>query len=224
MGASDRRRAWVSRLRPQGEVDLDQAVIPRPIVQDAVARIGADPVRWAMELNSLVVRRIVDTVPALGGSPAAVEMLRRGNGATTLQALFALVKGSAVASPAREATLEGIREFVHRGIPLEEILRGARIGHAATTEAFLQACAELVEPGVAVEEVKAVSGELFTCVDELSDSHDQHLPPGARGVEHQRGCGASRRRPFAAARCRDGGCRRGVAHTRLRPDGGLIKR
>ena len=66
--------------------------------------------------------------------------------------------------------MEGVREFVHQHIPLDDVLRGVRIGHAATTEAFLRACAELVDPEVAVEEVTAVSRELFSYVDELSDT------------------------------------------------------
>ncbi|MFS7875987.1 PucR family transcriptional regulator [Streptomyces asiaticus] len=164
------RRAWIARLGPQGEIDLDRAASPRAIVEDAVARVGADPVRWAIELNSVVLRRIVGEVPVLGGSPAAVEMLRRGNEATTLRALFTLAEGSAAAPPADEAILEGIREFVHRAIPLERVLHGVRVGHAATTEAFLRACAELVGPEDAVDEVTAVSRELFSYVDELSDT------------------------------------------------------
>jgi DNA-binding PucR family transcriptional regulator len=165
-----RRRAWVTRLVPQGEVNVGQAASPRPVVEDAVARVGVDPVRWVIELNSAVVRRIVNEVPALGGTPAAVEMLRRGNEMTTLRALFALAEGPTVALPVNEATSEDIREFVHRAVPLEQVLHGIRIGHAATTEAFLGACAELVEPELAVDEVTTISRELFTFVDELSDS------------------------------------------------------
>jgi DNA-binding PucR family transcriptional regulator len=165
-----RRQAWVARLRPRGPVDVGRAAHSRAIVEDAVARVGAGPVRWAIELSSAVVRRIVDEVPALGGHPAAVEMLRRGNEATTLRALFTLVEGPAAAPPAGEATLEGIREFVHRAVPLEEVLQGIRIGHAATTEAFLRACAELVDPAAAVDEVTAISRELFSYVNDLSDT------------------------------------------------------
>ncbi|MGA6158415.1 PucR family transcriptional regulator [Stenotrophomonas sp. NPDC087984] len=163
-------RAWIARLGPRGAVELDLAASPRAVVEDAVARVGADPVRWAIELNSVVVRRIVGEVPSLGGSPAAVELLRRGNEATTLRALFTLVEGPAAAPPTDEAILEGIHEFVHRAVPLERVLHGVRIGHAATTEAFLRACAELVDPEVAVDEVTAVSRELFSYVDDLSDT------------------------------------------------------
>ncbi|MER5305772.1 helix-turn-helix domain-containing protein [Streptomyces lasiicapitis] len=164
------RRPWVARLGPQDDVDVEGAASPRAAVEDSVARVGADPVRWAIELSSVVVRRIVDEVPALGGSPGAVEMLRRGNEATTLRALFTLAEGPAAAPPVGEATLEGIREFVHRAIPLEQVLQGVRIGHAATTEAFLRACAELVDPEAAVDEVTAISRELFSYVDDLSDA------------------------------------------------------
>ncbi|WNV88958.1 helix-turn-helix domain-containing protein [Umezawaea sp. Da 62-37] len=160
---SGTRRAWIARLRPRGGVG---AAGPRGIVE----RVGAGPVGWAVELSSEVVRRIVDEVPALGGSPAAVEALRRGNEATTLRALSTLAEGAAAVPPADGAALESIRGFVHRAVPLEQVLRGVRIGHAATTEAFLRACAELVDPAVAVDEVTAISRELFACVDDLADT------------------------------------------------------
>lgn len=164
------RRAWIARLTPQGEVDLDRAASPRSTIQDAVDRVGVDPVRWAIELSSIVVRRIVDEVPALGGSPGAIELLHRGNEATTLRALLALMQDPAAAPPVGEASVEGFRDFVHRAIPLEQVLRGVRVGHGATSEAFLQACAELVDPGVAVDEITLISSELFAYVDELSDA------------------------------------------------------
>lgn len=164
------RQSWIARLSPREEVGLDQAACPRATIDDAVARVGEGPVRWAIELNSAVVRRIVGEVPVLGGSPAGVAMLRRGNEATTLRALFTLVEGPGATPPADEATLEGIREFVHRAVPLGMVLHGVRIGHAATTEAFLRACAELVAPEAAVDEVTAVSRELFSYVDGLSDT------------------------------------------------------
>ncbi|HEX6339822.1 PucR family transcriptional regulator [Umezawaea sp.] len=163
---ADVRRAWIARLGPRGEVDLDRAACPRAIV----ARVGAGPARWAVEVSAAVVRRIVDEVPALGDGPDAVEVLRRGNEATTLRALLTLAEGRASAPPADEATLGGIRELVHRAVPLDQVLRGVRAGHAATAEAFLRACAELADPEVAVDEVTAVSRELFSYVDDLSDT------------------------------------------------------
>ncbi len=106
MAAASRRllrRAWIALLGPRGEIDLGQTACPRAIVEDAVVLFGEDPVRWAMELSSTVVRQILGEVPSLGGSPVAVEMLRRGNDVTTLRALFTLVEGPASAPPADEA-------------------------------------------------------------------------------------------------------------------------
>ena len=175
MTGDQRRRAWVSRLAPRAEVDLARAASPPARVGDAVAHVGPDPVRWAVELSAAVVLRIVDDVPALGGSPAAVALLREGNEATTLRALSALARtdaartdGTPDRAPADEVTVAGFREFVHRAVPLDQVLQGVRTGHAATTEAFLRACAELVDPADAVEEVTAVSRELFAFVDDLS--------------------------------------------------------
>ena len=114
--------------------------------------------RWAVEISYDVVRRIIEEVPALGGGTAAIETLRRGNEATTLRALFALAGGAVVATTTEEATLNSVRDLVHRGVPLEHVLQGVRVGHGATTEAFLRACAELVDAEAALGEVTAVSG------------------------------------------------------------------
>lgn len=162
-------RAWIARLRPRAEVDLALAACPRPVVDDAVGRVGAAPVGWAIELSRAVVTQILAEVPDLGGSPGAVLMLRRGNEVTTLRALTTLFTGASAPSDG-EATLDGVREFVRRAIPLERVLHGLRVGHAGTTEAFLRGCAELVDPGDAVDELTAVSRELFRYVDDLSDA------------------------------------------------------
>ncbi|WP_240802835.1 hypothetical protein [Streptomyces sp. A1499] len=135
------RRPWLTRLRPRGEADLDRAALPRALIQDAVARLGPGPVARAIELSSAVVRRFVAEAPSLGGGPAGVEMPRRGNEATTVRALSTLAGSAAAAPPVGEEAREGIRAFVHRATPLEQVLQGVRIGHAATTEAFLRACA-----------------------------------------------------------------------------------
>src|SRR5689334_13831261 len=118
-----RRRGWIARLRPQDEAAFGRAASPAEVVRDAVARLGEGPTHWAIELNSVVVGRIVAEVPALGGTPAAVEILRRGNEATTLRALSTLTDGPAAATPVDEVTLASIRELVHRSVPLEQVLR-----------------------------------------------------------------------------------------------------
>jgi DNA-binding PucR family transcriptional regulator len=164
------QRAWIARLSPRHETTIDQSACPRTFVEDAVVRVGAGPVGWAIALSDMVVRRILDEVPALGGSPFAVEMLREGNEVTTLRALLTLAGDAAAALPASEVTLHGVRELVHRGVPLEAVLRGVRVGHASTTEAFLRACAESVGPDLAVDEITSVSRELFAYVNDLSDA------------------------------------------------------
>ena len=167
-GESHPNRMWVTRLAPTSSVHLDTAS-PPAVFQDAVARLGVDPVRWAVEISYDVVRRIIKEVPALGGGAAAIETLRRGNEATTLRALYSLAGGAMVATTTEEATLDSVRELVHRGVPLEHVLQGVRVGHGATTEAFLRACAELVDAEAALGEVTAVSRELFAYVDDVSD-------------------------------------------------------
>ena len=169
-GPPPTRRAWVARLTSSGNTDISEAASAPAALQEAVTRLGLDPVRWMIQTSDRVVQQIIDEVPALGGTAAAIAALRRGNEATTLKALLSLVDDTATASTPDPATLESIREFVHAGVPLETVLRGVRIGHAATTEAFLQASSQLIESRFAVEEVTAISRDLFSYVDDLADT------------------------------------------------------
>ncbi|HEY0812952.1 MAG TPA: helix-turn-helix domain-containing protein [Pseudonocardia sp.] len=169
-GPTTSHRGWIAGLSPRAEVGVEEAKCPRSIVEDAVARVGEKPVQWAIELARTVAGRILDEVPGLGGGAAAFERLCRGNEATTLRALVALGAASPAGAPASEATLEGIREYVRRAVPLEQVLHGVRVGQAETTEAFLRACAELVDPAEVVGELTAVTRELFRYVDGTADA------------------------------------------------------
>ncbi|MFD9891411.1 PucR family transcriptional regulator [Amycolatopsis sp. NPDC059027] len=163
-------RAWVKKLSPHGAVDFAQAACPWPIIEETIALVGEDPVRWAVELGSEVAARILKEVPSLGGGAGARERLRRGTEASAVQVLAALAGPSGERPPISEPTAEGMREYVHRAIPLEQVLRGLRIAHALTTEAFHRACAELLDPSAVIEELTAVTQELFGRIDKLTDA------------------------------------------------------
>lgn len=163
-------RAWVKELSPHRAVDFARAACPWPIIEETIALVGEDPVRWAVELGGEVAAQILTEVPSIGGGAAARERLRRSTQATAVRLLAALAGQSGELPPISEPTAEGMREYVHRGIPLAHVLRGLRIAQARTTEAFHRACAELLDPSAAAEELTAVTQDLFDRVDKLTDA------------------------------------------------------
>jgi len=90
---------------------------------------------------------------------------------------WALIRVTAIrlADPSAESptvgdeSLDGVRDFVQRAIPLDRVLRAMRVGHANLARVFLRACERLVEPARLTLEMKAVSDELFDYVDAFTD-------------------------------------------------------
>jgi hypothetical protein len=163
-------REWLAALGPVGEVTLDEAAGSPATIGDAVARIGERPVCWAIEIGREIATRIIRDIPAFGGGDAPFEVLRQGTEAAMVRALLLLADPRCGLTAEIEESLEGTREHVRRGIPLDLVLRGIRLGHSDITRSFLQACERGVEPARRVEEMAAVSDELFDFVDGFADS------------------------------------------------------
>jgi hypothetical protein len=159
-------REWLAALAPAGAVTLEQAAGSPATIGDAVARIGERPVCWAVEIGREIAARIIREIPAFGGGDAPFEVLRQGTEAAMVRALLLLADPACGLTAEIEESLEGTREHVRRGIPLDLVLRGIRLGHADITRSFLQAC----ERAGRVEEMAAVSEELFEFVDGFADS------------------------------------------------------
>lgn len=163
-------REWLAALGPSGAVTLDQAAGSPATIGAAVARMGAEPVCWTIEVGREIAARIIREIPAFGGGDAPFEVLRQGTEAAMVHALLMLADPTCGLPDAPEESLEGTREHVRRGIPLDLVLRGIRLGHSDITRSFLQACERGVEPGRRAEEMAAVSDELFRFVDGFADA------------------------------------------------------
>jgi hypothetical protein len=169
----DGERAWLASLVPSKGIGLAQAASPAVAVAGAVARVGEQPVCWAIEQGEIAAARISAEIPPFTGGSTADEVLRRGSEAASLQALLVLAEPSADLAPVSDASLDGIRDFVRRNIPLDRVLRAIRIGHAQLAQAYLRACEQLVGPERLGQEMKHVSDELFRFVDGFSDGMAQ---------------------------------------------------
>jgi hypothetical protein len=163
-------RKWLAKLAPSGPYSLAMSSCAPAALADATARIGLDPVCWAIEQGQVTAARIAEEVPLVDGAGLAIEVLRRGSEAATLHSLLRLADPSAAFPPVGEGSLDGVQDYVHRAVPLHHVLRAIRVGHASLARAFLRACEQLVEPAELTREMKAVNDELFAYVDAFTDA------------------------------------------------------
>ena len=121
-----------------------------------------------MELGHQMSTRIIQEIPALGIGEDAFEILRPGPESAVSQSLMLVVLNDPTLSGATPEALEGDRDFVRRGIPLDQVLHGIRLGHSLMASGMLAAVADLVKEPAATAEMKRVSELLFEFIDEFA--------------------------------------------------------
>lgn len=132
--------------------------------------LGAGPVEWAVELGHEMSTRIIAEIPALGVGENAFDILRPGPESAVLQSLMLIALNDASLSGATPEALEGDRDFVRRGIALDQVLRGIRLGHSLMARGMLAAVAELVPEPAATAEMKRTSELLFKFIDDFAST------------------------------------------------------
>lgn len=163
-------REWLLDLKPCGSDTTSNAASSPATIAETVSHVGEAPVCWAIEVGREMTATIIREIPAFGGGEGPFQTLRKGTESSTLRAMVLLAFPDAQLSPITEEALEGDREFVRRGIALDKVLRGIRLGHAGMAQAFLTACESLVDPERVADEMKAVSEDLFGYIDAFSGS------------------------------------------------------
>lgn len=166
------RRRWLLNVRPAAgdgtAAPIKPASSPATIGQ-AVADMGQGPVDWALRVAYAMTEHIIDEVPEMGGGAGPFETLRMGTESTTLQALRVVVHDDPSMWHATDEALEGDRDFVHRGIALERVLRAVRLGHGFMAREFLAAAESLLsDPSERSAELQAISTLLFGYIDYFS--------------------------------------------------------
>lgn len=160
---SDMRCQWLLGLRAQGG-GHPPAATPATL---AFARqtLGNGPTEWAVETAVWMTQEVIRQVPAYGGGRTPFETLRRSVEASVLTALTGLCQDT---RPSPEfvpvEAVEGNADLVHRGVPLDLVLRGVRIGHACLHQRLMDAIDAEPEPARTTESHR-VSELLFSYAD-----------------------------------------------------------
>ena len=157
---------WVRALAGRGS-GFNPASHPDTIARSTEI-LGTAPVQWAVELGHQMSSRIIQEIPALGAGENAFEILRPGPESAVLQSLLLIALNDPSLSGATPEALEGDRDFVRRGIPLDQVLRGIRLGHSLMASGMLAAVAELVSEPAASAEMKRTSELLFEFIDDFA--------------------------------------------------------
>lgn len=163
-------RRWLLDLKPRGSDTTSTAASSPATIAETISLVGETPVCWAIEVGREMAATIIREIPAFGGGEGPFQTLRQGTESSTLRAMVLLAFPDVQLNPITEEALEGDREFVRRGIALDKVLRGIRLGHAGMAQAFLTACEALVDPVRVADEMKAVSQDLFGFIDAFSGS------------------------------------------------------
>ena len=165
--AADLALAWLVRLSPPSEAPRTEAAISTSLRGRASQLFGPSALDWVTDVGRLAAEKIVRELPEFGGGNIAIETLRKGTESSTAVALLVLAGDEDVTYVSAEA-LEGVVDFVRRGISMQSLLRGIRLGHSEIAAAFLAGCETLVDPAQRNDQVRYISARLFEYIDNFS--------------------------------------------------------
>ncbi|MEU6084276.1 helix-turn-helix domain-containing protein [Streptomyces sp. NPDC047108] len=132
----------------------------------AEAVLGRGPTQWALRTADAIADEIIEQVPEHGGGPGPLRTLRRSTESVVLAALRQLLhEGAGDMTAMTEEALEGDREFARRGIPLDRVLRGVRLGHARLAQELTAAVERHVGEAGRVAELRRLNELLFLYAD-----------------------------------------------------------
>ncbi|WP_329170020.1 helix-turn-helix domain-containing protein [Streptomyces decoyicus] len=159
-------RQWLRQLRPDPGRPLPDPAISPAAATAMTAVLGPEPVRWAVQTANTMAAEILGQVPEHGGGPAPLATLRRSTESTVLAALrLLLTESSGEGAALPDEALEGCREFARRGLRLDQVLRGVRLGHARLTQELTSAIEQYVPAGERLTELRRITEELFAHAD-----------------------------------------------------------
>ncbi len=167
----------VSSVEPDGKWLLDltgsgkhQPASHPPLVAEALDTLGGGPLAWAVDLGHHMAVSITAEIPSFSGGEEAFQTLRMGTESSTLRSMLLLVSNDPGRIGVTEEALEGDRDFVRRGVSLDQVLRGIQLGHSLMARALLDAAAtEVAEPMRALE-MKRTSELLFEYIRDFTAS------------------------------------------------------
>ncbi|MGP4002940.1 PucR family transcriptional regulator [Streptomyces sp. 8N706] len=156
-------RGWLLRLKPGGEVP--EPACPQETLNGAGLCLGGTTLGWGLETALTMTEEIVRRVPEHGRGEAEFQSLRRSVEATVLLALTGLLSdGQATPAHIAPEAIAGNAVLARRGIPLDRVLRGVRIGHAHLHGRLMEAL-DAEPESVRIPEAHRVSELLFGYAD-----------------------------------------------------------
>ncbi|OLR94428.1 PucR family transcriptional regulator [Actinokineospora bangkokensis] len=158
---------WVRELAPRGQTALSRSVLPAAQVDRVVDRVGAGPVRWAVELAQGMAEHMVARIPQLGVD-GLVQELRKGCEAVAVSMVAALAENAEVAPEPPAEALTGAVEAVGRGVGVEHLLQSVQLGHAYAVREILAEAERHLPAAERFAAVGHVSEVLFGIVNQLS--------------------------------------------------------
>lgn len=162
---------WVQQLQPRGDVG-DPQVDPG-LVDVAVAATCGGAVRWGLQVAAANAARIVRDVPALGGGPAQLAVVRRGTELSTLSTLMGIA-GARMDERSLEDERSVIVDLVRRRVPVDVVWQGNRRSHDLLLSALFDMCEQLAHEtrlGAEIRHVGTTALEVFSGLAHRSGEH-----------------------------------------------------
>lgn len=159
---------WLRKLTPEPDVEVPRPASRPATIADAIERLGIGPVEWAVQVGAAMTAKIIAEILDLQAGPEEFESLRMGPESSVIRALIWLCPGGEGLPAITAEALQGDIDFVRRGVSLDRVLRGVRLGHAVMTKAFLDSCCRLVPEKDRAGQMQQISEGLFRYIDEFS--------------------------------------------------------
>jgi DNA-binding PucR family transcriptional regulator len=153
---------WIGRLSPALRRDADadlRSAMGAAALSQPVAELGRPAVEWAVAVAAEMTHAIFVQIPELPQGGEVYEEARAGSEANVLAILQTLTREGEDTAELQPAAVEFARRSVRRGIPLQAILHGYRLGHQFLVHELQETIARLVEDGslAAMQRALAVS-------------------------------------------------------------------
>lgn len=157
---------WLRSVKPTAEPPIPAS--RSATIDIAIDLVGHGPVSWASEVGLAMARHIVEEIPEFGGGPGPLGTLRMCTESAVIGCMLRFVGFMRLEPALNDEAHAGVKEFVQRGIGLDLVLRGVRLGHALMAKAFLAACNDLFRDATRTTEMQYISDEMFDYVDGFS--------------------------------------------------------
>ncbi len=164
---SEQGNQWIARLTPALRPDAPTGLSPAigaAAISDAVEQLGEPACQWCIAIAAEMTREIFAQMPELPQGGEVFEEARAGSEANVLAVVLTIVNGDQELAQLPPAAVEFARRSVRRGIPLNTILHGYRLGHQFLAQALQETISSLTD-GQSLESMQDALAASFRYVD-----------------------------------------------------------